>query len=249
MLRRWNSLLWSLRAWNYRLRVEPRQTRYLLGHLQAGETVIEISGGNGASTYWLGRAVGPRGRVIAFMQDANTARRLRGCSALCAPSVTVENLNLFSSVSPSLAGSASPSTDRSADDAVPQITPIAAAHEPGITTLDQYLRDQPRLAVNVLRFDNVGHELEILRGARRTITQQRPRILFASPPSDALTALHDHVFEFLARHGYHGYFFAAEGHEDIRLFDVERHRADPSLPGYVRNFLFLPAPRSRQLAA
>jgi FkbM family methyltransferase len=249
MLRRWNLLLWSLQAWNYRLRVEPRQTRYLLGHLCAGETVIEISNGSGASTYWLAQAVGQTGRVIAFVEDAKTARRLLRRSAQRTPSVTVENLRLFPGTSPHSAVAQPGAMGRSSNDGGPQIACFTGVRETGVTTLDQYLRDRPGLNVNAVRFDNIGYELEILQGAKQMLVQQRPRILFASPPSSALTTVQDNVLQFLARHGYHGYFFAADGLEDIRLFDAERHRADPSLPGYVRNFLFMPAPRSRQLAA
>lgn len=54
------------RAWRYRLRIDPGEIRYLLATLRPGRMALDIGAHKGAYSYWMSKAVGPWGEVIAF---------------------------------------------------------------------------------------------------------------------------------------------------------------------------------------
>ena len=56
----------SFRAWRYRLRNDPGAIPYLLATLGPGRMALDIGAHKGAYSYWMIKAVGPWGEVIAF---------------------------------------------------------------------------------------------------------------------------------------------------------------------------------------
>jgi FkbM family methyltransferase len=98
--------------------------------------------------------------------------------------------------------------------------------------------------VGFIKIDVEGHELIVLRGATRILTQDRPVLLIES--TDFLCPeAPDHVFRFLGDRGYEGLFLFENRLLSIHTFEKQRHQrqtADgrPREP-YAYNFIFLPA--------
>jgi FkbM family methyltransferase len=125
-----------------------------------------------------------------------------------------------------------------------------SAVEVKLTTLDDLdLHD-----VAFVKIDVEGHELPVLRGAHRTLTQQRPVVLIEIEQRGdvSVRAVIDH----LVGNGYEGWFWYARRWNPIDEFDLEQHQLRTqatverrgyianSLLGtskYVNNFLFVPA--------
>ena len=54
------------RVWKARRRGDRREIESVLSMVRPGDTVVDIGANKGSYLYWLRRAVGPAGRVIAF---------------------------------------------------------------------------------------------------------------------------------------------------------------------------------------
>jgi len=236
-------LKWIYRAWRYRYRLERREIHLLLQHLAAGDTAVDIGAHKGAYTYWMRHAVGPAGRVYAFEPQPLLARRLRSLvSASGYGNVVVENMGLSSH-----AGTLTLNVPGHG-------TSPGASFEPGsgddqsypvqVTTLDAYFDGLDAGSVRLLKCDAEGHELEVFRGGQRLLTEMRPCLLFECERRHRSSGRVDDVFQWLQELGYLGYFIDRKGARAIREFDPEVHQRDNSEPGYVNNFLFLPADRN-----
>ena len=65
------------RAWRYRLRTESPEGKFLLEHLEAGQTALDLGAHKGALSYWMCRRVRRSGKVIAFEPLPELAAYLR----------------------------------------------------------------------------------------------------------------------------------------------------------------------------
>lgn len=54
------------RFWRYRLRTERSELAFLLGRDLRGHTVVDAGANRGAYSYWMHKAVGAQGNVVAF---------------------------------------------------------------------------------------------------------------------------------------------------------------------------------------
>jgi len=233
-------LKWVYRAWRYRYRLEPLEIRLLLQHLDAGDIAVDVGAHKGAYTYWMRHAVGASGRVYAFEPQPFLAARLSSLvSASGFANVVVENLGLSSAAGTLMLNVPGPGTSPGASfeagSAEGQSYPVQ------VTTLDDYFIDRDARRVRLVKCDAEGHELEVFRGGRRMLSEMRPCLLFECERRHRSSGRVDDVFQWLQELGYRGYFVDRKGAHDIREFDPEVHQRDNSDPGYVNNFLFLPA--------
>ena len=235
-------LKWVYRAWRYRYRLEPLEIQLLLQHLAAGDVAVDVGAHKGAYTYWMRHAVGPAGRVYAFEPQPRLAKQLRSLVAANGyHNVKVENMGLSSAAGTLMLNvpgdGTSPGASFEAGAAAAQAYPVQ------VTCLDDYFDGLVDRSVGLIKCDAEGHELEVFRGARRLLTEMHPCLLFECERRHRSSGRVDDVFRWLEELGYHGYFIARNGARDIREFDPESHQGDSSAPGYVNNFLFLPADR------
>ena len=54
------------RAWKYRLRSDKNEIRFLLETIKKGSVTFDVGAHKGGYTYWMKKAVGKNGKVIAF---------------------------------------------------------------------------------------------------------------------------------------------------------------------------------------
>lgn len=232
------------RFWRYRLRTERTELAFLLGRDLRGHTVVDIGANRGSYSYWMHKAVGAQGNVVAFepqpelttyLQDLRTSFRLNrltivpaGLSSHSEQTQLVRPKHHWGGASLHIA--ANESTD---------IVPIT------LTTLDDYFANSELRPIRFLKCDVQGHELEVFLGGERVLREDRPELLF-----EAYDSLIDEerLVCFLEGLGYEGFFFFAR-----RLTPINRlAELRPKLPRRAKfyNYVFLPrrAPQLQQLS-
>lgn len=154
---------------------EPETREYLQSVLRPGMLVLDIGSNIGYFALLAARAVRPTGRVVAFEPAPGTFAVLsRNVEANgMAGTVRIENL----------AVSDRPGTvmfEEDADEAVSSKITEDAAHavQVSATSVDSYMRDEPQ-AVDLVKIDAEGAELDIFRGMRETACRSpRMRTVF-----------------------------------------------------------------------
>lgn len=230
------------RGWRYRTRVDPDEIGWLRRVLRPGDVAVDVGAYKGGYTYWMRRAVGDSGAVVAFEPQPEQAEYLRRCTRDFGwTNVQVEEVAL--SDAPGTARlyrpGAEPSPAASLDAA--SLPPAPVAREVTVDTLDRRLEALGvATRVSLLKCDVEGHELEVFRGAERTLTEDGPPVLFECESRH----LHGHdmadVFAHLEALGYRGSFFWRGERLDVANFDPARHQVEGRRP-YANNFVFTPA--------
>lgn len=211
-----------------------------------GDVVVDAGADTGVFTLRLAQLVGPSGRVHAF--EPNPARRpdleeiaaARGNVVLheAALSDRAGRARLHIPVRGSGPIGALGSM-ASRDDERCLVVEVACA------TLDEALgEDLPRVAF--VKCDVEGHELAVLRGARRTLDASRAALLVEIEERHA-GARPAETFALLEASGYAGQALGPEGLFPLDRFDADRHQAahlaaetaNGDMPAaYVNDFLF-----------
>jgi FkbM family methyltransferase len=228
-----------LRAWKYRLRLEGAEIGWMLGKLAPGDAVVDVGAYKGAYTYWMRRAVGPRGSVLAVEPQPDAATFLRSfVAAFGWTNVTVVEAALSSAPGESvlLRPGSTPS---------PSASIVGASLQPGPTrtpihldTLDRSLsRHMPCARVRFLKCDVEGHELEVFQGGEAALREHHPAILVECEARHLRGHTMDDVFGYLAGLGYRGSFFLEGRAHDVSRLDPVVHQVEGRRL-YVNNFAF-----------
>jgi predicted O-methyltransferase YrrM len=83
----------AYRAYRYRWKLDPAEIAFVRAHAHPATTAIDIGAHKGGYSFWMARAVGSKGRVIAFEPQPELAGRLRR-SFQHRSHVTIENMGL-----------------------------------------------------------------------------------------------------------------------------------------------------------
>lgn len=213
----------------------------MLGILRPGDVAVDIGAFKGGYAYWMRRAVGDDGAVLAFEPQPEAAARLRRyVSAFGWANVTVVECAL--SAEPGERTLMVPGEGPS-----PGASLVGASLPPGprcysvrVDTLDRYLAvHAPGLRVRLIKCDVEGHELDVFVGAERTLREHRPSVLFECEARHLRGVSMQDVFAHLNGHGYQGTFFWRGVTMDVALFDVRVHQLEGRRP-YANNFAFVP---------
>jgi FkbM family methyltransferase len=240
-----SKLRYLYRALRYRLLVDPAELRFVLDHVRPGQTAVDVGCHKGAYTFWLRRAVGARGEVIAFEPQPKQASYLATIFArLHYSNVTLVQRGL----------SDKPGT-------LPMYLPRArgATHQASfvkaaggdnaceridvpVTTLDAYFSERPR-GPDFIKIDVEGHEEEVLRGGLETLSRHRPALLIECESRHRASERVDEVLSLLKSQGYEGSFFYRGRRLPLSEFRAAEHQPPlaklQSPPrGYVNNFAF-----------
>jgi FkbM family methyltransferase len=236
-------LKWIYRSFRYRYKLEPREVKLLLELLKPGDTAVDIGAHKGAYTYWMRKAVGKEGRVIAFEPQPDLAAALmKLLEAGSEQNAVVECLGLSETLG--LKTLHVPGQGSSPSASFEQLGWQAAGsqcYEVPVTTLDAYFAsEEQRPVINLIKCDAEGHELEVFHGAEQTLRNMKPVLLFECEARHGSVSRVLEVFRFLSSLGYHGYFFDHDGLKGIDQFKPEWHQAAPGGCYYVNNFFFTP---------
>ena len=225
-----------VRCLRYRFRTEKLQIKTMMRLNLKGATVLDIGANKGIYCFWMRRAVGPSGRVIAFepqpeMRDAIMRLKRRfGWLNLNVVNVALSDHGGHSRLSRQKIGDGSASLERSRQLLKNETLDVV------ITRMD----DLPAATFSNLKFikcDVEGHERKVFLGGEQTIRRHRPVVQFESTVTDAATS---DIFRFFGGLGYSGvmllgdrflphsnpdqvphYKFGLGGHRDFLFFPPE----------------------------
>jgi FkbM family methyltransferase len=223
-----------IRCLRYRFRTEKLQLKTMMGLHLKGATVLDIGANKGIYCFWMMRAVGPSGNVIAFepqleMCDGIERQKLRfNWSNLRVMNVALSDLDGQKSLSRQRIGDGSATleaTRRRNTDATLNVQ---------VTKLDT-IADEIFSKLKFIKCDVEGHERNVFLGGEQTIRRYRPVVQFESTVTDPRT---QDIFQFFRGLGYSGV---------LLLGNTYLHYSNPdNVPHYKfgmvghRDFLFFP---------
>jgi FkbM family methyltransferase len=114
------------------------------------------------------------------------------------------------------------------------------------------LDDYNFVDVNFIKIDVEGHELDVIRGAKRTILRWRP-IMLIEIEQRHLSFPINTVFEEIIACGYKGFFLYHNKLHPLTDFSIEHHQKTDlgqnhkGRRKYVNNFIFIPDNKSTQI--
>jgi FkbM family methyltransferase len=225
-----------VRCLRYRFRTEKLQIRTMMRLRLNGATVLDIGANKGIYCFWMMRAVGRSGRVIAFepqpeMRDSIERRKLRfDWRNLRVMNVALSNSDGSMNLSRQRVG------DGSATLEVARRRSTDATLDVRVTRLDAMPEETFR-NLKFIKCDVEGHELNVFLGGEQTLRRHRPVVQFESTVTDPRT---QQIFQFFRGLGYSGvlllgnrylpyanpdavphYKFGMEGHRDFLFFPPE----------------------------
>jgi FkbM family methyltransferase len=231
------------RALRARWRDQRAEIAALAGAIRAGDAAVDVGANKGSYLPWLSRAAGS-GRVVAFEpQPVLAAYLARACRAAGLTNVTVEaagvseragNLELH------VPGERGPSPGASFETAVAALSAGRDVTVP-VVALDEYFLEEPR-RIAAIKVDVEGHELAVLRGARKLVEKHGPLVVFECEArhvgEEGLRA----ALAFFAERGYQGSFVHRGRLLPVGQFDPDVHQRRSEgrfwdAPGYCNNFV------------
>jgi FkbM family methyltransferase len=183
--------------------------RYLIG---AGDHVVDVGANFGLYTKWLSHCVGEAGRVYAVEPIPQTCEILR----YCVNKLGLTNAEVINCAVSDSKGGVSMEVPRFSSGGENYYEARIVKEEPKgplrlvrvpCQTIDGLLAEKPN-PISFLKVDVEGHELRVLRGARRTIERSKPAWLIevSDSPDDPQSTARE-LFRLLERYGYSALWF------------------------------------------
>jgi len=189
-----------------RFKSERPSIRFVLEHGLEGRNVIDIGANKGVYSYYLSRAVGPQGRVIAFEAQPELGGHLNAVKN----SFGLDNLIIVNQGLSSSPGVLTMTRDAIGSGGATFGDMVGDGHEKieiPVTTLDDYFADKGTVEISFIKCDVEGHELEVFKGGRGLLERYHPTLLFECHEDQAQEGK---LFSFLVDLGYDGFFYHVE---------------------------------------
>lgn len=233
--------LW--RGLRYRYILDPGEIKAIISRIGAGDLVVDIGAHKGAYAYWMQQRVGPKGKLVCFEPQPILAAYLDAaisafawqhvCVVANGVSSAPGELILYVPAGTSTSPGASLEKGKDADGASQTTVEV--------TTLDQYFGSKRDKPVKLIKCDVEGHELEVFKGARSILEEDKPVLLFECEGRHRSGGI-DEVFEYLLSLDYEGFFIEGQQERPLAEFKEKQHQLPGQKP-YLNNFLFLPKNR------
>lgn len=208
------------RFWRTRFKSEAPSIRFLREAPLAGHTLIDIGANRGVFAYYLSRAAGPAGTVIAFEPQPELGPHLQALKA----AFRLDNLQVVNQGLSSRAGTRNLRRTQAGSGMAGfhharsgQLEELAVP----VTTLDDFLREHGQRAIRFIKCDVEGHELDVFRGAEGVLRNDGPMLLFECHHREAQDGA---LFRYLVSLGYDGFFYHVEQADHRSLLRNTRGR-------------------------
>jgi FkbM family methyltransferase len=223
-----------VRCLRYRFRTEKLEIKTMMRLRLTGATALDIGANKGIYCFWMMRAVGPSGSVIAFepqpeMRDSIERRKSRfDWRNLRVMNVALSNSDGSMNLSRQKVGDGSATLElarrRSTD----------ATLDVQVTRLDA-MADDTFSNLKFIKCDVEGHELNVFLGGEQTLRRHRPVVQFESTVTDPRT---QQIFQFFRGLGYSGVLLLGNSYLPYASPDAVPHYKF-GMAGH-RDFLFFP---------
>ena len=157
---------------------EPRDLEMVLPLVPEGGTCVDVGANVGFYTLHFAKRVGAEGRVHALEPDPRNAARLRGNLALNRFESRVDVTEVAVSDRNGRATLHRSGEEHSGWGSLAAHPGESASLEVPVTTVDSFLDSRGISRVDFLKADVEGSEIELLRGAERTLRERRIGRLF-----------------------------------------------------------------------
>jgi FkbM family methyltransferase len=229
----------QFRAWRYKKLEDPAEINYLLSTIRHGDTVFDIGAHKGGYTFWMEKAVGENGKVIAFEPQEKGARLLRNL-------FRGRNVHVVTQALSNKKGRqdffVSPQENYlSYEASLENKYNNAERQEVDTTSIDMYCHDNG-VYPSFIKIDVEGHEKQVLEGAAEIIVKHHPVLLIEIEERHIGKEKMEEIFSLLKTQGYKGYFFYKTKKTSIEEFDPALHQQPEMLTKnkkfYSNNFAF-----------
>ncbi|MFT5422573.1 MAG: FkbM family methyltransferase [Phycisphaerales bacterium] len=236
----------AVRAWKYRVKLDPAEVSYVRRTIARGNTAIDLGAHKGGYTYWLAESVGRRGTLVSIEPQKQLADRLTQlvasrpqCQVRWAAISDSEGTGRLSvrtkdgpSHGASLTGFAGGETGRVDEVPTISLSGLAEAHK-----LDR---------CDFIKCDVEGHEVAVFAAAGEFLKKFRPTVLCecelqhqkGGHEKSGVERLRD-CFEPL---GYKTLYFKGGSLHPVSEFDAVRDQTYGT-GEYCNNFVFEPGAR------
>jgi FkbM family methyltransferase len=166
---------------------EPETSEALLENAEAGDVVLDIGANIGAHTLPLAKKVGAGGRVLAIEPTTYALGKLKENVALNPEfSAQIEVVSVMlgdgGASMPETIPSSWPLTEGKQELDPDFLGEFQSTAEAQLTTLDDLVSRKNLSRIDLIKLDVDGFEFGVLNGARETIRQFKPRVLFEVAP-------------------------------------------------------------------
>jgi FkbM family methyltransferase len=225
------------RCYRYRFRTERQQLAKLLTFDLEGAVVFDIGGNHGIYTYWLSKAVGPKGQVHVFEPQPELITELNGVKQWLnmhqakINGIALSDERATKTLSRTRIGDGSATLN--SRDAFPN-----SWQEISVETicLDDYCEMQAPSNIRYIKIDVEGHELSVIRGGLKSISSFQPIIQIELRVHEKSC---DEIITILSNIGYQGFMYC-NGQE----IPIANYKQVPSAKfGFEghRDFIFQPS--------
>lgn len=217
------------RAYRYKNRTERAEVRFMLKHDLRDKLVLDIGANAGIYAYWMSKAVGKNGRVIAFepqpeMIDA--LKKLRHSFRFTQLEIAETGLSdepgeaVLQRQMAHLGGASIAREIPGADDSftIP------------LTTLDAYVEEHADRPVSFIKCDVEGHEPSVFAGGWETLQRDKPTLLFELHENQVKDS---GIFQRLQSIGYGVYYLHDDDTHPIEELASKRAQIDKPYLNYA----------------
>lgn len=233
------------RCWRLRFKSEVPSIQYVRNASLAGSTVLDIGANKGVYSIYMSRAAGPGGQLVAFEAQPELGDHLRAVKqSFGLDNMTLVNQGLSSrtgtlTMRRTAAGSGMASFHKVAAEGLDEI-------DIPVIRLDDYVQENALGPIRFIKCDVESHELDVFKGGEKTLTTDKPTLLFECHESEEQDG---ELFRFLTNIGYDGFFYHVEPADHSSLLHKGRgefiHYSKYADYGYVhpdvrhRNYVFV----------
>jgi FkbM family methyltransferase len=218
-----------VRCLRYRFRTETLPLKTLLRLDLKGATAIDIGANKGIYCYWLSRAVGRSGKVLAFEPQPEMIHYIKNRKR----SFALDNVEITLTALSDRRGTAQLTRQRIGDGSASLQLERQGGGSELISVPLAMLDDFEVSNLKYIKCDVEGHEPSVFTGARRLIETFRPLVQFESVEADS-----PQLFSFFEALGYRGTTFAGNAYLPYSKAWRVPHPKFGS--GGHRDFLFFP---------
>lgn len=176
---------------------EPWIQELLRSELRPGDCYYDVGAHTGFFSLIASRFVGPLGRIVAFEPDPENTKALKANIAKNGlRQVTIIEAAVWSSASDVTFERASNASNRTQGHISPgSVTGLERISVPAIR-LDDFVRGEECPAPSLIKMDIEGAEWEALQGARRLLTETRPKLLCEVHDPTQIGQIREYLEEF-----------------------------------------------------